>query len=79
MTTGRPGWVLHTGHLAHAAVAALPGFVRHTLPGVHRVVLTVNQGNPVAIRTYLSGGFTDTKEIYLGGHAGPQHIFELML
>lgn len=64
---------------ARAAVTAIPAFVRQHLPGVNRVVLTVNMGNPAAIRTYLSGGFTDTAKTYLGGRSGPQHIFEQAL
>lgn len=70
----------HQGHgYARAAVTALPGFVRDTLPDVCRVVLTVNHQNPGAIRAYLAGGFTDTGQDYLGGDAGPQHVFELRL
>lgn len=62
---------------ARAAIVAIPDFMRRTLPDVHRVVLTVNHQNPAAIRAYLSAGFTDSKKSYLGGSAGPQHIFEL--
>lgn len=70
----------HQSHgYARAAVAAVPAFVRQHLPGVDRIVLTVNTGNPTAIRTYVSGGFTDTGKTYLGGRSGPQHILELTL
>ncbi|MBO1756813.1 GNAT family N-acetyltransferase [Allobranchiibius sp. CTAmp26] len=70
----------HQGHgYARAAVAAVPAFVREHLPGVDRVVLTVNTRNPTAIHTYTSGGFTDTGKTYLGGTSGPQHILELTL
>lgn len=64
---------------AVSAVSAVPAFVRQHLPGVDRVVLTVNTGNPTAIHTYISGGFTDTGKTYLGGRSGPQHILELTL
>ena len=49
------------------------------LPGVHRIVLSVNVKNPVAIRTYARAGFADSGRRYLGGAAGPQHVFELWL
>lgn len=70
----------HQGHgYGRAAVAVLPSFVRKHLPDVRRVVLTVNHENPGAIKTYLAGGFSDTGQSYLGGTAGPQHVFELTL
>ena len=46
---------------------------------MRRIVLSVNVRNPVAIRTYARAGFADTGELYLGGTAGPQHVFELWL
>ena len=65
--------------IATRALAALPGFVARHLPDVHRIVLSVNVRNPVAIRTYARAGFADTGRLYLGGTAGPQHVFELWL
>jgi len=65
--------------IATRALAGLPDFVGERLPGVRRIVLSVNVRNPVAIRTYARAGFADTGELYLGGTAGPQHVFELWL
>ena len=65
--------------VATRALAALPDFVAGHLPGARRVVLTVNVGNPVAIRTYARAGFADTGVLYHRGMAGPQHVFELWL
>jgi len=65
--------------IATRALAVLPGFVAETLPGAHRIVLSVNVRNPVAIRTYARAGFADTGRLYHGGAAGPQHVFELWL
>jgi RimJ/RimL family protein N-acetyltransferase len=65
--------------VATRALAALPDFVAERLPGVHRIVLSVNVKNPVAIRTYARAGFADSGRLYLGGTAGPQHVFELWL
>jgi RimJ/RimL family protein N-acetyltransferase len=65
--------------IATRALAALPDFVAQRLPGVHRIVLSVNVKNPVAIRTYQRAGFVDSGRLYLGGAAGPQHVFELWL
>ena len=70
----------HQGRgIATRALAALPGFVAERLPGIHRIVLSVNVRNPVAIRTYERAGFADTGALYHGGAAGPQHVFELWL
>lgn len=70
----------HQGRgLATRAVAAVAGFVREEFPGVDRVLLTVNHGNPAAIRCYLRGGFTDTGADYLGGRRGPQDVLALDL
>jgi RimJ/RimL family protein N-acetyltransferase len=65
--------------IATGALAALPDFVAAHLPGVHRIVLSVNVRNPVAIRTYRRAGFADTGALYHGGASGPQHVFELWL
>jgi RimJ/RimL family protein N-acetyltransferase len=65
--------------IATRALEALPGFVAERLPGVRRIVLSVNVRNPVAIRTYQRAGFADSGALYGGGSAGPQHVFELWL
>ena len=65
--------------IATRALARLPGLVAERLPGVHRIVLTVNVENPVAIRTYRRAGFADSGALYRGGPSGPQHVFELWL
>jgi RimJ/RimL family protein N-acetyltransferase len=65
--------------IATRALAALPDFVAERLPGIHRIVLSVNVRNPVAIRTYHRAGFADTGALYHGGAAGPQHVLELWL
>lgn len=65
--------------IATRALARLPDFVAERLPGARRIVLSVNLRNPVAIRTYARAGFADTGELYHGGAAGPQHVFELWL
>jgi RimJ/RimL family protein N-acetyltransferase len=65
--------------IATRALGALPDFVAASLPGVRRIVLSVNVRNPVAIRTYQRAGFADTGALYHGGAAGPQHVYELWL
>jgi RimJ/RimL family protein N-acetyltransferase len=65
--------------IATRALAGLPDFVSERLPGVRRIVLSVNVKNPAAIRTYERAGFSDSGRLYLGGAAGPQHVFELWL
>ena len=65
--------------IATRALAVLPDYVAERLPGARRIVLSVNVRNPVAIRTYARAGFADTGELYHGGAAGPQHVFELWL
>ena len=65
--------------IATRALAALPDFVAEHVPGVRRIVLSVNTRNPVAIRTYQRAGFADSGELYHGGPSGPQHVFELWL
>ncbi|KLV07931.1 hypothetical protein ABT57_13835 [Photobacterium ganghwense] len=62
-----------------AAMAALPMYLRDVYPDHHAVYLTVNCQNPVAHRCYIKAGFDDTKELYLGGPAGPQHIMRMDL
>ena len=65
--------------IATRALAALPDFVAERLPGVRRIVLSVNTRNPVAIRTYKRAGFADSGELHHGGMSGAQHVFELWL
>jgi RimJ/RimL family protein N-acetyltransferase len=65
--------------IATRALAALPDFVAGHLPGIRRIVLSVNVRNPVAIRTYRRAGFADTGALYHGGASGPQHVYELWL
>jgi RimJ/RimL family protein N-acetyltransferase len=65
--------------IATRALAALPEFVAAQMPGMRRIVLSVNVRNPVAIRTYRRAGFADTGALYHGGASGPQHVFELWL
>ena len=65
--------------VAGTAVRALAALVRREVPTARSVVLTVNERNPVARRVYLSGGFRDGGERYLGGAAGPQHVLRLDL
>jgi RimJ/RimL family protein N-acetyltransferase len=63
--------------IATRALGRLPDFVREHLPGIRRVVLSVNVRNPVAIRMYVRAGFSDRGELYHGGAEGPQHVLEL--
>lgn len=60
-----------------AFAAALPGYLAqsYTAP---RATLAVDEGNPVALRTYLSGGWQDSGEI-VETRAGPAHILRLAL
>ena len=60
-------------------VELLPGLVRADFPGARLVALTVNERNTAALATYLSGGFVDEGERYLGGAYGPQHVLRLHL
>jgi RimJ/RimL family protein N-acetyltransferase len=53
----------------------LKDYLAKTYPERSSLVLTVNCKNTNAQRAYLKGGFTDTGELYLGGAAGPQHIY----
>lgn len=60
-----------------AFAAALPGYLasRYAAP---RATLAVDASNPVALRTYLSGGWQDTGET-VETRAGPAHILHLAL
>ena len=65
--------------LGQAAVALLPSFAARMAPDATTMVLTINVANPVAARTYVGGGFTDTGRRYDGGQHGPQYVLELDL
>ena len=64
-----------------AAMLALPAYLAHHYPPQHytgvRAFLTVNLRNPAAIGLYLATGWEDTGQRFLGGKAGPQHLFRL--
>ncbi|GAA3736142.1 GNAT superfamily N-acetyltransferase [Spinactinospora alkalitolerans] len=60
--------------VGRAACAALDSLVRGIAPEATEVLLTVNEGNPAAVRAYLAGGFAHTGRRYLGGDAGPQYV-----
>ncbi|NOI75377.1 GNAT family N-acetyltransferase [Vibrio coralliilyticus] len=60
--------------IARDALKLLPQYVGEVYPQVSSLYLTVNCRNEPAYRCYLSSGFTDTDELYLGGPVGPQHI-----
>ncbi|QEC50268.1 GNAT family N-acetyltransferase [Baekduia soli] len=65
--------------VGRAAMLALPAYVRKRFPACRRVTLTVNLGNPAAIRIYRDAGFADTGEIFRHRTAGPQHVMLLEL
>lgn len=68
------------GHgLGLAAVLGLPSLVSRVAPDVRTMLLTVNVANPVAARTYVAGGFSDTGRTYFAGRHGPQYILALDL
>ncbi|WP_285759109.1 GNAT family N-acetyltransferase [Nocardiopsis ansamitocini] len=60
--------------LGRAACVAVPALVTAIVPHARAVLLTVNEANPAAYRTYTAAGFVDTGRRYLGGDAGPQHV-----
>jgi len=62
-----------------AAMAALPGYLGQAFPEAGAAVLTVNCTNPTARRVYEASGWRDTGALYLGGNAGPQHIYRMEL
>jgi GNAT superfamily N-acetyltransferase len=65
----------HQGQgIGTAMLLAMPALARELYPSAVRLALTVNVTNPVAVRTYLRAGFTDTGRIYRGGALGPQHV-----
>jgi RimJ/RimL family protein N-acetyltransferase len=61
------------------AVESLGEYLASIYPDKNEVHLMVNYKNLTAKHCYLSGGFVDTGERYLGGIAGPQHIMCLKL
>ena len=62
-----------------AALLALPAFVATRHPGARHLALTVNVGNPVALRAYKRAGFEDTGRLDHSGAHGPQHVLRLAL
>lgn len=65
--------------IASAACRAMPAYLAAEYPQAPSCWLTVNCRNPGARTAYLRGGFRDTKELYLDGGFGPQHIMCLDL
>lgn len=49
------------------------------LPSISILKLTVNIRNEIAQYIYKKCGFKDTGEKYLGGPAGPQHIYKITI
>jgi GNAT superfamily N-acetyltransferase len=62
-----------------AMLRAMPDLTRRLYPDAERLALTVNVSNPIAVRVYARGGFTDTGRLYHGGALGPQHVLVLEL
>lgn len=62
-----------------AALRALPAIVVAEHPRARAIALTVNVRNVAAIAAYRAVGFVDTGELFLGGEAGPQHVFRRSL
>ncbi|USD43427.1 GNAT family N-acetyltransferase [Vibrio sp. SCSIO 43135] len=65
--------------IAKKALQQLPQFVKRHYQGVEQLMLTVNCRNVAAYSCYLKSGFVDTKELYLGGPVGPQHIMRCLV
>ncbi|MFC0199120.1 GNAT family N-acetyltransferase [Paracoccus rhizosphaerae] len=65
--------------IGKAAMAQLRRHLRQTYPDARTCVLTVNTINAAARATYLSAGFRDEGQLYLGGNLGPQHVLRLDL
>ncbi len=61
------------------ATLALRPYLKANIPKYQYIYLTVNCKNVAAYRCYLSANFEDTKALYLGGAAGPQHIMRLKI
>lgn len=62
---------------AKATMGQFGAYLKNYYSHRESIYLTVNCRNPFAKQSYLSGGFIDTGELYLGGAAGPQHIMKL--
>jgi GNAT superfamily N-acetyltransferase len=58
-------------------IKILPNYLKKNYSDHGLIFLTVNCKNNFAHRCYLTGGFIDTNQLYLGGPAGPQHIMTL--
>jgi len=65
--------------VASQSLRALPAFLNEHYPEATSLALTVNTANAGAIRCYISSGFSDTGELYLGGDQGPQHVMRMAL
>ena len=63
--------------LGTAAMKALKPYLKQNYPDFPRIYLTVNCRNPGAFRCYIKAGFLDTRDLYEGGSAGPQHIMRM--
>lgn len=61
------------------AIKALFTYLKTHYTAYRMVYLTVNCKNLGAIACYKKSGFEDTKQLYLGGAAGPQHIMSFAL
>lgn len=61
------------------AIKLLKPFLKRNFPQHPSVALTVNCKNKTAYHCYQKGGFLDTKKLYYGGQAGPQHIMRMSL
>src|SRR4051794_15752010 len=59
--------------IATRALAALPDFVAAQMPGIRRIVLSVNVGNPVAIRTYRRARLPPPPAPFPPGAVRPPH------
>jgi RimJ/RimL family protein N-acetyltransferase len=64
---------------ASRVLKQLPAIVKARFPAIQSLYLVVDFTNLVAQRTYARNGFIDTKEVYLGGNAGPAHVYRLQL
>ncbi|RWZ59117.1 GNAT family N-acetyltransferase [Halobacillus fulvus] len=63
---------------AKQALKLLSDFVKDSLPHVDEVVLGVNKRNLAAANLYLTNGFVDEDEVYVGSK-GPQHVLHLYI
>ncbi|WP_163836177.1 GNAT family N-acetyltransferase [Spartinivicinus ruber] len=63
--------------LGKQSVIALKPYLQLFYQKWDSIVLTVNCKNINAYKCYLTGGFTDTGQLYQEGPAGPQHIMRM--